>query len=103
MTLPSIPPALRHLVFERARQQCEYCLISQWDEHFILENVLIVGFTPIGRVTVMLLKLNTSTRLLHRRVLIAQGRYSSYGLIPSEPRREHYLRERQRQEEERSA
>jgi HNH endonuclease len=29
MTLPSIPPALRHLVFERARQRCEYCLIHQ--------------------------------------------------------------------------
>ena len=136
MTLPSIPPALRHLVLERARQRCEYCLISQdvsiyshevdhiialkhggqtqadnlaaaclpcncskgsdlttfdplssalvplfnpcqhtWDEHFILADALIVGLTPIGRATVVLLKLNTPTRLLHRRALIAQGRY----------------------------
>ena len=29
MTLPSIPAALRYLVFERARQRCEYCLIHQ--------------------------------------------------------------------------
>ena len=136
MKLPSIPLALRHLVFERARQRCEYCLIHQdvsiyrhevdhivalkhggqtqadnlavaclpcnrskgsdlttfdpvsnalvplfnprrhtWSEHFILQDASIVGLTPIGRATVVLLKLNASTRLLHRRTLIAQGRY----------------------------
>jgi hypothetical protein len=136
MTLPSIPAALRYLVFERARQRCEYYLIHQdvsiyshevdhiialkhggqtqadnlavaclpcnrskgsdlttfdplsnalvplfnprqhiWHEHFILEDALIVGLTPIGRATVVLLKLNTPTRLLHRRALITQGRY----------------------------
>ena len=136
MTLPSIPPALRHLVFERARQRCEYCLIHQevsiyshevdhvvalkhggqtqadnlavaclpcnrskgsdlttfdpisnalvplfnprqhiWSEHFILEDAIIVGLTPIGRATVVLLKLNAPTRLLHRRALIVQGQY----------------------------
>ena len=31
--------------------------------------------TPIGRATVVLLKLNAPTRLLHRQMLIAQGRY----------------------------
>ena len=46
-----------------------------WSEHFILEDAIIVGLTPIGRATVVLLKLNASTRLLHRRVLIAQGQY----------------------------
>jgi len=136
MKLPSIPLALRHLVFERARQRCEYCLIHQdvsiyrhevdhivalkhggqtqadnlavaclpcnrskgsdlttfdpvsnalvplfnprrhtWSEHFILQDASIVGLTPIGRATVVLLKLNASTRLLHRRTLIAQGQY----------------------------
>jgi HNH endonuclease len=136
MTLPSIPPALRHLVFERAQQRCEYCLIHHdvsiyshevdhsialkhggqtqadnlavaclpcnrskgsdlttfdplsnaivslfnprqhtWSEHFLLEDAMLVGLTPIGRATVVLLKLNASTRLLHRRTLIAQGRY----------------------------
>ena len=29
MTIPVIPPALRQLVFERARGRCEYCLIHQ--------------------------------------------------------------------------
>jgi len=136
MTLPPIPLALRHLVFERARQRCEYCLMHQdvsiyshevdhiialkhggqtqadnmavaclqcnrskgsdlttfdplsnalvslfnprqhtWREHFILEDASIVGRTPIGRATVVLLKLNAPTRLLHRQMLRAQGRY----------------------------
>jgi hypothetical protein len=46
-----------------------------WSEHFILEDAIIVGLTPIGRATVVLLKLNASTRLLHRRALIIQGQY----------------------------
>ena len=46
-----------------------------WSEHFSLEDAIIVGLTPIGRATVVLLKLNAPTRLLHRRVLIAQGQY----------------------------
>jgi len=136
MTLPTLPPALRYLVFERARQRCEYCLIHEgvsiyshevdhiialkhggqtqadnlavaclpcdrskgsdlttfdllnnalvslfnprqhtWSAHFILDDASIVGLTPIGRATVVLLKLNAPTRLLHRRMLIAQGRY----------------------------
>ena len=136
MTIPAIPPALRHLVFARARGRCEYCLIHQdvsiyshevdhivalkhggqtqvdnlavaclpcnrykgsdltifdplsntivplfnprqhtWSEHFILEDAIIVGITPIGRATVVLLQLNAPTRLLDRRVLMAQGRY----------------------------
>ena len=136
MTLPAIPATLRYLVFARARQRCEYCLMHQdvsiyshevdhiialkhggqtqennlaaaclpcnrskgsdlttfdplsnalvslfnprqhtWDAHFILEDALIIGLTPIGRATVVLLKLNTPTRLLHRRALITQGRY----------------------------
>jgi hypothetical protein len=47
-----------------------------WTEHFALDGAHIVGLTPMGRATVLLLKLNTSSRLLHRHVLIAQGRYS---------------------------
>jgi hypothetical protein len=136
MTMPAIPPALRHLVFERVQGKCEYCLIHHdvsiyshevdhiialkhggqtqagnlavaclpcnrskgsdlttfdplsntivplfnprqhtWSEHFTLDAAVIVGLTPIGRATVVLLKLNAPTRLLHRRVLVAQGRY----------------------------
>ena len=127
---------LQYLVFEWARQRCEYCLIRQdvtiyshevdhiialkhggqtqtdnlaaaclpcnrskgsdlttfdprsnalvplfnprqhiWSEHFILEDAIIVGLTPIGRATVIRLKLNAPTRLLHRRALIVQGQY----------------------------
>src|SRR5262245_47804536 len=29
MTLPAIPAVLRDLVFARARQRCEYCLVHQ--------------------------------------------------------------------------
>jgi HNH endonuclease len=136
MMLPSIPASLRYLVFERARQWCEYYLMHQdvsiyshgvdhiialkhggqtqadnlaavcvpcnrskgselttfdplsnalvplfnprqmcWREHFILEGAIIVGLTPIGRATVVLLKLNAPTRLLYRQALIVQGQY----------------------------
>ena|SRR6266516_3820290 len=136
MTIPAILPALRQLVFERARGRCKYCLIHQdvsiyshevdhiialkhggqtqadnlavaclpcnrykgsdlttfdtlrhtivplfnprqntWSEHFILDDASIIGLTPIGRATVVLLKLNAPTRLPHRQVLMAQGRY----------------------------
>jgi hypothetical protein len=47
-----------------------------WTEHFALDGTHIVGLTPTGRATVLLLKLNAPSRLLHRHVLIAQGRYS---------------------------
>jgi 5-methylcytosine-specific restriction endonuclease McrA len=46
-----------------------------WSEHFILDEAIIVGLTLIGRATVVLLKLNAPTRLLHRQMLMAQGRY----------------------------
>lgn len=46
-----------------------------WTEHFVLDGVLIVGLTPTGRATVLLLKLNAPSRLVQRHVLIAQGRY----------------------------
>jgi hypothetical protein len=48
---------------------------QNWDEHFRLENGQITGITSTGRTTVFLLMLNTPTRLLNRRMLIAQGLY----------------------------
>ena len=46
-----------------------------WADHFMLGGAHIIGMTPTGRATVFLLKLNTSTRLLDRQVLIAQDQY----------------------------
>jgi hypothetical protein len=46
-----------------------------WSDHFTLNGIHIIGITPTGRATVFLLKLNASTRLAYRQVLIAQERY----------------------------
>jgi 5-methylcytosine-specific restriction endonuclease McrA len=46
-----------------------------WTDHFTLDETNIIGTTATGRATVFLLKLNASTRLSYRQVLIAQGRY----------------------------
>lgn len=46
-----------------------------WTEHFDLDGARIIGITPTGRASVLLRKLNAPARLLHRHMLIAQGRY----------------------------
>jgi hypothetical protein len=46
-----------------------------WSEHFKLEGAVIVPLTPEGRVTVLLLQLNTDERIIRRAELIALGRY----------------------------
>lgn len=48
---------------------------ERWEEHFRLEGAFISALTPIGRVTVKVLKLNAAARLRERRVLIEAGRY----------------------------
>lgn len=47
----------------------------QWDTHLQLNNGVIVPLTSEGRVTVFLLRLNSSERLVRRQGLIALGRY----------------------------
>ena len=47
----------------------------RWSDHFRLDGGLIVPFTPEGRVTVFLLRLNGDNRLIRRRALIELGRY----------------------------
>jgi hypothetical protein len=47
-----------------------------WNEHFSLEGVRIVGQTPTGRATVVLLRLNDPARLIQRQALIEAGRYA---------------------------
>jgi len=44
-----------------------------WHEHFALDDVIVVGLTPIGRATVRLLHMNTADRLKVRAVLKERG------------------------------
>ena len=46
-----------------------------WTDHFVLEDARIVPLTAIGRVTVMLLRLNAEPRIRRREGLMALGRY----------------------------
>ena len=46
---------------------------QSWHEHFALDDVMIVGLTPIGRATVRLLHMNSEDRLKVRAVLKERG------------------------------
>jgi hypothetical protein len=46
---------------------------QSWHEHFALDDVMIVGLTPIGRATVRLLHMNLEDRLKVRAVLKERG------------------------------
>ena len=48
-----------------------------WPQHFALFGALIEPLTPIGEVTVSLLQLNASERILERQELIETDRYPS--------------------------
>jgi hypothetical protein len=48
---------------------------DRWKKHFRLEDGLIIGRTPVGRVTVFLLQFNQPSRVRTRRTLIAKGLY----------------------------
>ena len=48
---------------------------QQWYTHFGLIDATIRGQTPIGRATVILLRLNDPLRLMQRRALIQAKRY----------------------------
>lgn len=47
----------------------------QWHEHFRLDGGRILPLTPIGRVTVFLLKFNVPQRVEVRQTLLRSGRY----------------------------
>ena len=53
--------------------------VQRWSEHFILVNASVVGTTPIGRATVMLLRMNEPARLLERQRLITASLYPRPG------------------------
>jgi hypothetical protein len=44
-----------------------------WSDHFGIEDGLIVPLTPMGRVTVRLLRLNTTERVEERRLMLLAG------------------------------
>ena len=46
-----------------------------WAEHFRLQEGEIIPFTPVGRVTERMLRLNLSNRVKKRKRLIALGKY----------------------------
>jgi hypothetical protein len=46
---------------------------QSWQEHFALDDIMIVGLTPIGRATVRLLHMNAEDRLKVRAVLKERG------------------------------
>jgi len=49
--------------------------IQKWSEHFRLEDNRIIGTSPTGRVTILILRLNHERRLTEREFLIKIGRY----------------------------
>lgn len=53
--------------------------IQQWDEHFELRGVYIVGQTAVGRATVRLLQMNSPQQVLQRQSLMEVGRYPLRG------------------------
>lgn len=46
---------------------------QEWSAHFRLENARIVGATPTGRTTVLLLRFNDGAEVLLRQMMIEQG------------------------------
>jgi hypothetical protein len=46
---------------------------QSWQEHFALDDIMIVGLTPIGRATVRLLHMNAEDRLKVRAALKERG------------------------------
>jgi hypothetical protein len=47
--------------------------MQSWDEHFELNDNQIVGKTPVGRVTIIVLNMNSDDQLNIRRTLINKG------------------------------
>jgi HNH endonuclease len=48
---------------------------QKWNRHFRWEGPLLVGRTPIGRVTIAVLAINDPYRLAFRKALVEEGRF----------------------------
>jgi hypothetical protein len=47
----------------------------KWDRHFRWQGAFLIGRTPVGRVTITLLRINDSFRVELREGLIAEGAF----------------------------
>ena len=50
---------------------------DRWSDHFILEGAKITACTPIGEVTVRILRFNSDSQITERQTLIDENRYPS--------------------------
>lgn len=50
-----------------------------WSEHFQLDDAVLIGLTPIGRVTVQVLAMNEPEFLAAREALLREGAYNAPG------------------------
>ena len=48
--------------------------LDRWNEHFVVKEGQIIGLTPIGEVTITLLRFNEVERILERLLLQQAGR-----------------------------
>jgi hypothetical protein len=46
---------------------------DRWEEHFQWDGPTLFGKTPVGRVTLSVLEINSLERVAHRRLLIGEG------------------------------
>ena len=66
--------AVRNLVRLRAGNRCEYCRMRQvWEDHFLVVQAIILGKSPIGRVTVYVLDRNEPVRVEQRKLIARIG------------------------------
>jgi len=49
---------------------------DKWTSHFRLSGAEFVPLTPVGRVTLQLLQLNSPTKIVERQILIAAGLFN---------------------------
>lgn len=47
--------------------------IDKWSDHFDWNGPVLSGLTPIGRVTIAVLRINDLDRVNHRQLLVAAG------------------------------
>ena len=48
---------------------------DEWREHFVWEGPILRGLTPVGRVTVLVLRINRSDAVLVREALMEEGAF----------------------------